>query len=179
MSDGESHKQSSSSHTSSSSLDQESSADQHYVQAGGCVEFDLSDPADLERKLESLTEEEMDDLLKQAYKVNGDLKKELNRQERTVAESSKRPSGHKRSSAGSGPSRQNSSQPSLPPIRTASGNKPAGGFRSFTTLNGRPSSNPLYSKNTSPVSPSRAKAKTAVKQPSSKHRPEWDDRFGQ
>lgn len=70
--------------------------------AGGCVEFDLSDPADLERKLESLTEEEMDDLLKQAYKVNGDLKKELNRQERTVAESSKRPSGHKRSSAGSG-----------------------------------------------------------------------------
>lgn len=51
------------------------------------VEFDLSDPGDMERKLENLSEQEIDQLLKQAYKVNKELKKELVRQER--AESGK------------------------------------------------------------------------------------------
>lgn len=46
------------------------------------VSFDLSNPADMELKLENLTDKEMDELLKQAYKVNKDLKKELHRQER-------------------------------------------------------------------------------------------------
>ena len=70
------------------------------------MEFNLSDPADLESKLENLSEKEMEDLLKQAYKVNNELKKELNRQERTGAESHhKRQSGTKRSSAGAGDER--------------------------------------------------------------------------
>ena len=70
------------------------------------MEFNLSDPADLESKLENLSEKEMEDLLKQAYKVNNELKKELNRQERTGAEfHHKRQSGTKRSSAGAGDER--------------------------------------------------------------------------
>ena len=67
------------------------------------MEFNLSDPADLESKLENLSEKEMEDLLKQAYKVNNELKKELNRQERTGSESHrKRQSGSKHFSAGAG-----------------------------------------------------------------------------
>lgn len=50
------------------------------------VEFNLSDPSDLERKLEDLSEQEMDELLKQAYRVNQELKQELQRQERTEDE---------------------------------------------------------------------------------------------
>lgn len=46
------------------------------------IAFDLSDPTDLEVKLENLTDKEMDELLKQAYKVNKELKHELQRQER-------------------------------------------------------------------------------------------------
>lgn len=46
------------------------------------VEFDLTNPEDVEMKLDNLTDEEMEKLLKEAYKINNELKHELSRKER-------------------------------------------------------------------------------------------------
>lgn len=52
---------------------------------GNLVQFNLTDPADVEMKLDNLTDEEMEQLLKQAYRINNQLKNELDRKEREEA----------------------------------------------------------------------------------------------
>lgn len=52
------------------------------------IQFNLTDPDDVEMKLDNLTNEEMEHLLKQAYKINNELKCELDRKEREEATNS-------------------------------------------------------------------------------------------
>ncbi|XP_067937836.1 uncharacterized protein [Watersipora subatra] len=130
------------------------------------VLFDLSDPNDLEVKLDQLSEMEMEELLKQAYKVNQELKNTLHRQDQSgksqVDQTKSKTSAASRSKGST--SRESTT---LPPLRTTSGS------RQFTSLDHRSSS---QHRGLSPVKPGRLKAKTAVQAPT-RHRPEWDDRF--
>ena len=55
---------------------------------GETVTFDLSDPDDLELKMSKLSDQEMEQLLNQAYAVNNELKKELRRKDKESASES-------------------------------------------------------------------------------------------
>lgn len=52
---------------------------------GHMVQFNLTDPEDVEMKLDNLTDEEMEQLLKQAYRINNQLRNELDRKQREEA----------------------------------------------------------------------------------------------
>ena len=55
---------------------------------GETVTFDLSDPDDLELKMSKLSDQEMEQLLNQAYAVNNELTKELRRKDKESASES-------------------------------------------------------------------------------------------
>ncbi|KAF6024277.1 hypothetical protein EB796_017418 [Bugula neritina] len=156
MSDGESPKLSSDTGSPLSDATSHESKDQSDSRTEESISFDLSDPNDLETKLENLSEHEMEELLKQAYKVNKELKKELEKQEQPHFTSKKEKEKSKTaSSSKSGTrSKQPESEVSLPPLRRTSGNRLVGP-RGFTSLNHR--ADTYSSHGSPPVTGSRQK----------------------
>lgn len=130
------------------------------------VEFNLSDPEQLMRQLESvdLTEEESDRLLNEAYKVNKRLREMLRQQEAREKAAQRSKSADSRTS-------YKTKHAVLPPISKANAGPSAKSRGVSHSHNSTTSAFPL--KPGKPRNKS-AKSKTTTQQ---KDRPVWDDRF--
>ncbi|KAL8611899.1 hypothetical protein ACOMHN_033644 [Nucella lapillus] len=137
---------------------------------GEAVEFNLSDPEQLARQLErvDLTEEESDELLREAYKVNKQLKMILKQKQDNIAASLRSQSAS--SSTSSTPS-QKGGRSILPPINAKGGR--AVSQRSLKAYG--------HSSGKSGGGGTAASAKPQSKMGKAKslatQRPGWDDRF--
>ncbi|XP_076443400.1 uncharacterized protein LOC143281956 [Babylonia areolata] len=126
------------------------------------VEFNLSDPEQLARQLDrvDLTEEESDELLREAYKVNKKLKMMLKQKQDKMADSIRR---HSASSTQS----QKGGSSILPPINAkGSSAAPLRSHRSYGQSPRRTGGN----------GNAASKSKSAKTKPPPQ-RPGWDDRF--
>ncbi|KAK7496000.1 hypothetical protein BaRGS_00012701 [Batillaria attramentaria] len=132
-------------------------------QGGQTVEFNLSDPDQLLRQLESvdLTEEESDKLLNEAYKVNKKLREMLQQQEAQAKAAQRSQSADSHVS-------YKPKHSVLPPITRTSPLAGATGKSASGTGHGKASTAHPKGRNKS------AKSKTPTQRT---ERPAWDDRF--